>query len=67
VKQNKTITIFGDGEQTRDFVLVSDVVSANILAMESEVQGLFNIVCGKQTSLNELAVMIKTLWVLMSP
>ena len=54
VKQNKPITIFGDGEQTRDFVYVSDVVSANILAMESDVQGVFNVGSGRQTSLNEL-------------
>ena len=59
VKQNKPITIFGDGEQTRDFVFVSDVVSANILAMESDVQGVFNVGCGVQTSLNELANKVK--------
>jgi UDP-glucose 4-epimerase len=61
VKQNKPITIFGDGEQTRDFVFVSDVVSANILAMESEVQGVFNIGCEEQTSLNELADLVKNI------
>jgi nucleoside-diphosphate-sugar epimerase len=61
VKQKKPITIFGDGEQTRDFVFVSDVVSANILAMESEVQGVFNIGCGEQTSLNELAETVKNI------
>jgi len=58
-RQCKPITIFGDGEQTRDFVFVSDVVSANILAMENEVQGLFNVGCGVQISLNELAKMVK--------
>jgi UDP-glucose 4-epimerase len=36
-RQRKPITIFGDGEQTRDFVFVRDVVSANIPAMESGV------------------------------
>jgi nucleoside-diphosphate-sugar epimerase len=61
VKQNKPITIFGNGEQTRDFVFVSDVVSANILAMESEVQGVFNVGCGMQTSLNELADLVKNI------
>ena len=61
VKQNKPITIFGDGEQTRDFVFVSDVVSANILAMENEVQGVFNVGCGGQTSLNELAGIVKNI------
>jgi len=37
------------------------VVSANILAMESEVHGGFNIGCGVQTSLNELADLVKNI------
>lgn len=60
-RQSKPITIFGDGTQTRDFVFVSDVVSANILAMKSGVQGVFNIGCGVQTSLNELAETVKNI------
>ena len=51
-------TVFGDGEQTRDFVFVKDVARANILAMDSDVCGLFNIGTGVQTSLNDLAKMI---------
>ena len=51
-------TVFGDGEQTRDFVYVKDVARANILAMDSDVCGLFNIGTGVQTSLNNLAKMI---------
>lgn len=47
--------IYGDGEQTRDFTFVKDVVKANILAMESEGEGVFNIACGQRVSLNELA------------
>jgi len=49
-------TIYGDGEQTRDFVYVADVVRANILAMENEKikSGVFNIATGKETSINEL-------------
>ncbi|MEM3422839.1 MAG: SDR family oxidoreductase [Candidatus Bilamarchaeaceae archaeon] len=51
--------IYGNGEQTRDFVYVEDVVSANILALESTVKnGIYNIGSGKETSLNEL---VKTL------
>jgi len=50
--------IFGDGKQTRDFVFVKDVVQANLLAMNSHVCGLFNIGTGRQTSLNELALMV---------
>ena len=51
-------TVFGDGEQTRDFVFVKDVARANLLAMDSDVSGLFNIGTGIQTSLNNLAEMI---------
>ncbi|MGA7798579.1 MAG: SDR family oxidoreductase [Methanoregula sp.] len=52
------LVIFGDGCQTRDFVYVKDVVQANIRAMESGEQGVFNIACGKQINLRELAEMI---------
>lgn len=57
VRGNKPI-IFGDGNQTRDFVFVKDVVQANMLAMNSHTCGLFNIGTGIQTSLNDLAGMI---------
>jgi UDP-glucose 4-epimerase len=52
--------IFGDGEQTRDFIYVSDIVKANILAAESESsQGeAFNIGSGEETSINTLANII---------
>ena len=56
-------TIFGDGRQTRDYVFVGDVVQANLLAAEMEVDpdpaGLdaraFNVGTGKETTVNELA------------
>jgi nucleoside-diphosphate-sugar epimerase len=49
-------TIFGDGEQTRDFVYVADVVRANLLAVETEQAAgqVFNIGTGRQVSLNQL-------------
>jgi UDP-glucose 4-epimerase len=52
--------IFGDGEQTRDFIYVSDVVQANILAAESGrgQSGAFNIGFGQETSINTLANII---------
>jgi UDP-glucose 4-epimerase len=48
--------IYGDGEQTRDFTYVDDVIRANILAMENKGigHGVFNISTGKATSVNEL-------------
>ena len=50
--------IFGDGKQTRDFVFVSDVVRANILAAESEVSGVFNIGQGQSIAIHELAELL---------
>jgi len=49
-------TIFGDGEQSRDFAYVFNVVEANILASKAkDVSGeVFNIGCGKETSVNSL-------------
>lgn len=46
--------IYGDGEQTRDFVYVADVVSANILASRAA-PGVYNIACARSISLNTLA------------
>ncbi len=51
-------TIFGDGEQTRDFTYVANVVDANLRAMSApaaRVAGeVFNIALGKPTSVNQL-------------
>ena len=43
-------TVFGDGRQTRDWVDVSDVARANLVAAEADVTGPFNIGCGGETS-----------------
>ena len=42
-------TIFGDGNKTRDYVYVDDIVRANLLAMESEKTGIYNIGSGIET------------------
>ena len=49
-------TIFGDGEQSRDFSYIANVVHANILAANAEggAGEVFNIACGRQASLNDL-------------
>ena len=52
------LLIFGDGEQTRDLVNVSDVAEANCLAGESHVSGAFNIASGTRVTINELAKMV---------
>ena len=54
----KSPIVYGDGEQTRDFTFVLDVINANILAAESKETGVFNIAQGKRISINDL---IKTL------
>jgi UDP-glucose 4-epimerase len=49
-----TPTVFGDGRQTRDWVEVSDVVAANLLAADAELTGPVNIGHGRETSVLEL-------------
>jgi UDP-N-acetylglucosamine 4-epimerase len=54
--------VYGDGETTRDFCHVSDVVQANLLAAvaaDSAVGEVYNVGCGTETSLNELFRMIR--------
>jgi len=48
------VKIFGDGFQTRDFIYVSDVVSACLKAMSSSKNGTFNVSTGKKTDLFQL-------------
>jgi len=55
VTHGSDITIFGDGEQTRDFVYVQDVVQALFLSMEKNVSGIFNVGTGVSSSINQLA------------
>jgi UDP-glucose 4-epimerase len=53
------VVINGTGKQTRDYVFVSDIVRAHMLAMEKSVTGTFNIGTGVQTTVNMLFAMIK--------
>ena len=46
--------IYGDGTQTRDFTYVKDVVQANVKAMESNAQGVFNVAYNQRISLLSL-------------
>ncbi|HOL21485.1 MAG TPA: NAD-dependent epimerase/dehydratase family protein [bacterium] len=54
ILEGKTPMIFGDGEQTRDFVYIEDVIKANITMLESPVTGIFNVGTGKETSVNQI-------------
>ena len=53
--------IYGDGEQTRDFTYVDNVVQGTLLALEGEeaVGQVFNLAMGRQTSLNQLAQLLR--------
>lgn len=54
--KNETITIFGDGEQTRDFIYVKDIVAANVfLAMNDTEPGFYNVAYGGRLTINDLA------------
>lgn len=51
--------IYGDGEQTRDFIYVKDIVRANINACESDYNGIVNIASGEKLTINRLYEIIK--------
>ena len=57
--EGKQAEIYGDGEQTRDFVYVGDAVTANIAACESDYNGIINVASGKKLSINRLYEIIK--------
>ncbi len=51
--------IFGDGMQTMDFVYITDIAEANVLAMQSDVtDDVFNVASGVETSLRQLCTML---------
>lgn len=57
----RSTTIFGDGEQCRDFVHVDDVAGAFALALESvEAQGTYNIGTGRATSVNTIYAQVRS-------
>lgn len=57
--KGKSPVIYGDGTQRRDFTFVRDVVSANVLAMTSNIDfGIFNVGTGIGTSFNDLVDML---------
>lgn len=61
IKNNIPITIFGDGNQTRDFTYVSNVVEANLLCLKATKKAfgeVFNVACGSSISVNDLVEFI---------
>lgn len=60
--KDKQPVIFGDGEQSRDFTYVENVVEANILAADSAIRGdVINIACGERVSINKLVQILNTI------
>ena len=57
---DKDVKIFGDGEQSRDFVYVQDVASAVLATIDTEAQGHINIGSGEQTSVNQIFKQLST-------
>jgi UDP-glucose 4-epimerase len=61
--ENRPVTVFGDGEQSRDFTHVDNVVQANLLAIDApDVSGkVFNVAYGCEVTLNELVAELQEL------
>jgi UDP-glucose 4-epimerase len=57
LKEGKPFTIFGDGEQRRDFTYVKDVVRANLSAVDVP-HGIYNVGTGRNYSINEVVNII---------
>lgn len=58
IKAGKSPRIYGDGNQTRDFTFVDDVVSANICCCSAPAKGagsVYNVACGRRITVNDLA------------
>ncbi len=50
----KDLIINGDGQQTRDYVFIKDAIKANLLALEKDKTGIFNIGTAQETSVNDI-------------
>ena len=54
ILNNRRPIIYGDGEQSRDFIYVKHVAEANIKACKSHVTGVYNVAMGRSTTINQL-------------
>ena len=63
IQKNLALTVFGDGEQTRDFVHVSDVVAHCLFFMKTiqDKSAVFNVCSGTAISINDLIALLKDL------
>jgi len=56
--KNQGVTIYGDGEQTRDFIYAGDVAKAIAAGLNNDISGAVNVGTGKSVTVNELAAKI---------
>jgi len=54
IVDKQSVTVFGDGENTRDFIYIGDVARANVASLKADYHGACNIATGKKTSLLDL-------------
>lgn len=63
--RNQTPTIYGDGQQSRDFTYIDNVVAGNLLAAEADAQRVagrvFNVATGRRVTLNDMAELLRGL------
>jgi len=53
ILNGETLTVYGDGNQTRDYIFIEDVVRANLLSIEGK-EGIYNIGTNVETSVNHI-------------
>ena len=61
IKNKQSLTIFGDGLQTRDFIFVHDVAQTNLAALQSNYNGACNVATGKTVTLLQLIEVLEEL------
>ena len=54
IDQQRPLTVFGDGKQTRDFIFVKDVAKANVQALQERMTGVCNVATGRSVTLLDL-------------
>jgi UDP-glucose 4-epimerase len=58
-RREEKLLVRGDGQQTRDFTFVDDIVQANLLALDSDVTGAFNVGGGSRVTVLEALALIE--------
>jgi len=62
IRDGETISVYGDGEQTRDFTFVQDAVHATVLVLQSDAVGtVFNVGGGSRVTVNETIAMLESI------